>query len=182
MSRGMDKSKIACAKLVHHGMTCRQYQYKKVSLMFGKALKIALVAIIPQLIRNFSRLLKGDKKRIKKVIEKFSRCVAFITIISTLPAVLYCYTSHFYGRTDRLSTTLCFFVGTLLAHMCESHSNQELYLGLNFPRAVGLVFSILENRGIITQTNFGALVMLMSVSGLYGLAQSREKKRNSKEE
>ena len=156
--------------LVHRGMTCRQYQYKKVSLMFVKALKIALVSIIPQLIRNFSRLIKGDKKRIKKVIEKFSRVVAFITIISTLPAILYCYTAHFYGKTDRLSTTLCFFVGTVLAHMCESHSNQELYLGLNFPRALGLVFSILENRGFITQSNFGSLVMLMSVSGLYGLA------------
>ena len=156
--------------LVHRGMTCRQYQYKKVSLMFVKALKIALVSIIPQLIRNFSRLIKGDKKRIKKVIEKFSRVVAFITIISTLPAILYCYTAQFYGKTDRLSTTLCFLVGTVLAHMCESHSNQELYLGLNFPRALGLVFSILENRGFITQSNFGSLVMLMSVSGLYGLA------------
>ena len=178
-SRGLYKNKIACETLMHCGKTCRQYQVEKIGTMFGKALKIAAVAIIPQLIRNCRGLIKGDRKRVKKVIEKFCRTVTYITIISTVPALLNCYTTQYYGRTDRLSTVFCFLAGTALAHMCESHGSHELYLGINFPRAIGLVISILETRGMIKQTKFRASLMLFTVSGLYGIAQSKEQKRIS---
>ena len=51
----------------------------------------ALMVLLPEIVRNNEKLARGDKRKLKHILMKYVRSVLFVTVISTVPALLYCF-------------------------------------------------------------------------------------------
>ena len=122
----------------------------KVRAMAKKSIKVcALMVLLPALILNRQKLMKGDSTKWKIVLTKYVKACLFMVIISTVPAILYCVQARYYKKADRLGSILCFLVGTFLAYLCEPTDRHRQYMGFLTPKAVEVLLCVLETRGIL---------------------------------
>ena len=87
--------------------------------MAKKASMVSFLLLLPTLATNFKKLAKRDKRKWKMLLLKFVRSTAFYMTMTTVPALLCCFQTRYYGKVDRLGPTMCFIVGIVIAVLLE---------------------------------------------------------------
>ena len=117
-------------------MSCKQYVLYKFRGMGKKAVYFCAISVLlPALIKNYKRLLKGDGKKWKEVIKKYIRSVLHLTALAMLPANLWCIRCRV-GGFSKVLDIMCFLAGVGISYRFEPVNRHITYLGFMFPKAV----------------------------------------------
>ena len=108
-----------------------------------------LAVLLPSLLLNFGKLLKGDKKKAKQILLTYLKACIHLTTLATAPALLYCVQFRLIGRCDTPAILFCYIIGITLAYLCEPVHRHQQYLGFVFPKAVELLLNILKTHGML---------------------------------
>ena len=149
-TRGMDPSLYRCTSILHPGLSCSQYTRYKLTSMGKKAVYFCAISVLlPALVQNYKKLLKGNTQKLKKVIKKYIQSVLHLTAIASLPAILYCPRSMLRIGFNRQVDVAIFAVGITASYMLEPVSRHLAYLGFVLPKGVQLLFDLLESKGLV---------------------------------